>query len=96
MLSEKMEQALNEQIQYEFYSANLYLSMSAYFKSVDLDGFAQSGPSRGFGIKHKRFITMYVPSGSDRPFQSIPGLAGERDRAGGGLRTAGGASYSGR
>lgn len=40
MISEKIEQMLNEQIQKEFYSAYLYLSMSGYFKSVDLDGFA--------------------------------------------------------
>jgi len=39
MLSKKMEKALNQQINYEFYSAHLYLSMSAYFKSIDLDGF---------------------------------------------------------
>jgi len=40
MLSENMEQKLNEHINAEFYSAHLYLSMSAYFKSVDLLGFA--------------------------------------------------------
>ena len=40
MLSENMEQKLNEHINEEFYSAHLYLSMSAYFKSVDLLGFA--------------------------------------------------------
>ncbi len=40
MLNEKVEQKLNEQIQKEFFSSYLYLSMEAYFKSVDLDGFA--------------------------------------------------------
>jgi len=40
MLSEKMEKALNEQINAEIYSAYLYLSMSAYLESVDLPGFA--------------------------------------------------------
>lgn len=39
MLSKKMEKALNKQINYEFYSAHLYLSMASFFKSVDLDGF---------------------------------------------------------
>lgn len=41
MLSEKMEQAINEQIKWEFYSAYLYLSMSAYFQDLGLPGFAQ-------------------------------------------------------
>ena len=40
MLSEKMEKALNGHMNAEFYSAYLYLSMSAYFNSVDLPGFA--------------------------------------------------------
>ena len=40
MLSEKMEKALNDQIQAEIYSAYLYLSMQAYFESVNLEGFA--------------------------------------------------------
>ena len=40
MLSEKMQQALNDQVNAEFYSAYLYLSMHAYFKSINLDGFA--------------------------------------------------------
>ena len=40
MLSEKMETALNEQIKWEIYSAYLYLSMSAYFEDLGLEGFA--------------------------------------------------------
>lgn len=40
MLTEKMETKLNEHINAELYSAYLYLSMSAYFKSIDLPGFA--------------------------------------------------------
>jgi len=35
-----MEKELNKHINAEFYSAHLYLSMSAYFKSIDLLGFA--------------------------------------------------------
>ncbi|MCJ7692788.1 MAG: ferritin [Sedimentisphaerales bacterium] len=41
MLSKKMNDALNEQINAEFYSAYLYLSMEAYFESVNLPGFAK-------------------------------------------------------
>jgi len=40
MISKKMEDAFNDQIAAEYYSAYLYLSMSAYFESVDLPGFA--------------------------------------------------------
>jgi ferritin len=40
MLSEKMEKALNKQINAELYSAYLYLSMSSYFESIDLEGCA--------------------------------------------------------
>jgi len=40
MLSEKMETALNRHLNAEFYSAYLYLSMNAHFKSINLDGFA--------------------------------------------------------
>jgi len=36
----KVEQALNEQIHAEFFSFYLYLSVSAYFSSIHLDGFA--------------------------------------------------------
>lgn len=35
-----MEQALNEQVNAEMYSAYLYLSMSAYFEDMNLSGFA--------------------------------------------------------
>ena len=40
MLNKKMNDALNEQVNAEWYSAYLYLSMEAYFESVDLPGFA--------------------------------------------------------
>ncbi|MFH1090275.1 MAG: ferritin [Pseudomonadota bacterium] len=40
MLSQKMQAALNEQINAESYSAYLYLSMGAYFESLGLNGFA--------------------------------------------------------
>ncbi|HPZ10244.1 MAG TPA: ferritin [Candidatus Eremiobacteraeota bacterium] len=40
MLKEKMEKALNEQINEELYSSYLYLSMSAHFQDINLPGFA--------------------------------------------------------
>lgn len=40
MLSKKIEQAFNEQINAELYSAYLYLSMAAYFENESLSGLA--------------------------------------------------------
>ncbi len=40
MIGEKMGMALNDQLNAELYSAYLYLSMSAYFQSLNLKGFA--------------------------------------------------------
>lgn len=40
MIQKKMEKALNEQINAELYSSYLYLSMSAYFSSINLNGFS--------------------------------------------------------
>ncbi len=40
MLNNDMEKALNTQVNAEMYSAYLYLSMSAYFQSKSLGGFA--------------------------------------------------------
>ncbi len=40
MLKKRVEEALNEQINAELYSAYLYLAMNAYFESRTLPGFA--------------------------------------------------------
>lgn len=40
MLSDKIVAALNEQINYEFYSSYVYFGMAAYCDSKSLDGFA--------------------------------------------------------
>jgi len=40
VISKKMQTALNEQVNAEMFSSNLYLAMSAYFESIDLPGFA--------------------------------------------------------
>ena len=36
MLKEKIQEAINEQINKELYSSYLYMSMSAYFESINL------------------------------------------------------------
>ncbi len=40
MITKKIEAALNKQMNYEFHVGAVYLSMSAYFASINLDGFA--------------------------------------------------------
>lgn len=40
MISKNMESALNEQVNKEFYSAYMYLAMSAYCTKIGLPGFA--------------------------------------------------------
>lgn len=40
MLSKKLEQAINKQINAEIYSSYLYESMAAYYESINLKGFA--------------------------------------------------------
>lgn len=39
MVSEKLFKKLNDQMNFEFESANIYLAMAAYSASIDLDGF---------------------------------------------------------
>jgi ferritin len=56
MITDKMQKAINDQINKEFYSAYLYLSMAAYFESVNLPGFAswmriQAGEEQEHGMK---------------------------------------------
>ena len=41
MISKKMQQAFNEQINHEISSGYLYLSMAAYFGGTGFDGMAQ-------------------------------------------------------
>ena len=41
MISKIMEEALNKQVNREYYSAYLYLAMSAHFESVKMKGFSK-------------------------------------------------------
>jgi len=41
MISERIQQAMNDQIQHETFSAYLYFSMAAFFHTKGLDGMAQ-------------------------------------------------------
>ncbi len=61
MLSNKIQSVLNEQINVEFHSAYLYLSMAAYLESANMRGMAawmltQSKEEVGHGMKLYRHI----------------------------------------
>jgi ferritin len=56
MLSQKLQDAFNKQINAELYSSYLYLSMAAYFESKDLKGMAhwmtiQAGEERAHAMR---------------------------------------------
>jgi len=60
-IKSKMEQALNKQLNRELYSGYLYLSMSAYFESINLPGFAhwmkkQASEEEAHAMKLYKFI----------------------------------------
>lgn len=40
MIAKEIEQRLNDQMNFEMYSANIYLGMAAYLESLNLGGFA--------------------------------------------------------
>jgi len=61
MISEKVQKALNNQIQAELFSSYLYLSMSAYFQSENWTGFAawmkiQSEEEYGHAMKLIKYL----------------------------------------
>lgn len=62
MLTDRMHKALNDQLQAEFYSAYLYLSMAAYFDDMGLEGMAnwmtiQFQEEQSHALKFYRYIT---------------------------------------
>jgi len=61
MIGKAMQDAMNEQINKELFSAYLYLSMAAYFEEKNLAGFAhwmrvQADEEREHGMKFYNFI----------------------------------------
>ena len=62
MYSEKLKKAINEQINKEFYSSYLYLSMAAHFDANALPGFAkwmkvQAAEEWAHGMKFYEYLT---------------------------------------
>jgi len=83
MLSEKLLNTLNDQLNYEFESANIYLAMSAYCLAQDFDGFAhffrmQAEEEKNHAMKFFDFIndkggkiTIKGTSNPNNEFRSI-------------------------
>ncbi len=61
MLTDSMNNALNEQIKWEFFSSNLYLSMASWFAEQGMNGFAhwmllQADEERTHAMKFFNFV----------------------------------------
>jgi ferritin len=61
MINKPVQDAINEQIKHELYSAYLYLSMAAYFESVNLSGFTnwmkvQASEEQGHAMKFFDYV----------------------------------------
>ena len=81
MVSEKMEKALNGQLNAEVYSGYLYLSMAAYFEDEDLAGFAnwmrvQAAEELEHGMK---FYDYIIRRGASVTLTAIEGPQTEWD-----------------
>lgn len=81
MISKEMQKAINEQINAELHSAYLYLSMVSYFKSLNLDGFAQwMTVQTQEEISHAmKFFNFVLERGGKAVLQPIEGPAIEWD-----------------
>lgn len=90
MLSKKMEKALNEQINAEFHSAYVYLSLAAYFESRNLDGFAAWMEAQASEeVEHAMKFYGYVNSRGGRvQLTAIEGPKTEWDNVLDGFQTA--------
>jgi ferritin len=74
MVSQKMAKELNKQLNFEIYSAYVYMSMSSWLKSKDLDGF-----SNWMSVQVKeemdhanKFYEFLHDSGADVEFEAVP------------------------
>lgn len=72
MLKQKLQTAINKQINAELWSAYLYLSMSAYFESINLGGFAHWMRAQAQEeIKHAMKFYKYVVERGGRVALSV-------------------------
>ncbi|MBT3302738.1 MAG: ferritin [Bacteroidetes bacterium] len=73
MIKEKIENALNKQINEELYSSYLYWSMSSYFESINLSGFANwmKVQAEEEYLHARKFYNYLVSTGGRAIFESI-------------------------
>lgn len=76
MLSEKLHQALNDQLNFEFYSAHAYLAMAAYCTDENYDGFAnfyliQAEEERFHAMKFYNFLSDMGYRVTIQPFLEV-------------------------
>lgn len=77
MINEKMQNELNDQINAEFWSAYLYLSMSSWFSDQNLPGFAnwmyvQFQEEQSHAMKLFRYIQDRGGSVTLKPIDKVP------------------------
>jgi ferritin len=73
MMKEAIQEALNQQIKAELYSAYFYLSASGYFESCNLSGFAHWTRLQSYEeVKHAmKFFDFMLDRGSEVALQAI-------------------------
>ncbi len=76
MLSEKLHKALNDQLNFEFYSAHAYLAMAAYCTDENYDGFAnfyliQAEEERFHAMKFYNFLSDMGFRATIQPFPEV-------------------------
>jgi len=74
MISRKMAKAVNDQLNFELYSSYIYASMASWFKSQNLNGFANW---MNIQVKEEldhtaRFYEFLHDCGADVVFEAIP------------------------
>lgn len=76
MLTEKLHKALNDQLNFEFYSAHAYLAMAAYCTDENYDGFAnfyliQAEEERFHAMKFYNFLSDMGFRVTIQPFPEV-------------------------
>ena len=76
MINKKIEAAINKQIGEEFYSAQLYLSMAAYFERENFSGFANCAyiQYQGEHTHAKRFYDHIINRSGNVTLTEIPAV----------------------
>lgn len=83
LLSEKLHETLNDQMNFEFFSAHAYLAMAAYCSDEGLDGFAnfflvQADEERFHAMKFYKFVNSLgkraIIKGFDSPNNEFTSL----------------------